>query len=98
MSEQPRFFDDLAGLAVGAVSAVTGLRDEIESLVRARTDDVIRKLNIVTHEEFDVLAAAYANVVSDRDAADAKLADMAHRLSTLEARLAALEAAPLVEN
>jgi hypothetical protein len=29
MAERPRFFDDLAGVAGGAISALAGLREEI---------------------------------------------------------------------
>ena len=41
MSERPRFFDDLAGVAGGAFSALAGLREEAEAMIRAqaRRDD-----------------------------------------------------------
>ena len=35
MSDRPKFFDDLAGVAGGAISALAGLRDEAEAMVRA---------------------------------------------------------------
>ncbi len=44
MSERPRFFDDLAGVAGGAISALAGLRGEAAALVRARIDETIRRL------------------------------------------------------
>ena len=42
MAERPRFFDDLAGVAGGAISALAGLREEVEALARARIDEAIR--------------------------------------------------------
>ena len=37
MSDRPRFFDDIAGVAGGAISALAGLREEAEAMMRART-------------------------------------------------------------
>ena len=33
MTERPRFFDDLAGVAGGAFSALAGLREEAEAVI-----------------------------------------------------------------
>ncbi len=51
MPDRPRFFDDLAGVAGGAISALTGLRQEAESIVRARLDVAIRARDLVRREE-----------------------------------------------
>ena len=32
MNDRPRFFDDLAGVASGAISALAGLRQEVEAM------------------------------------------------------------------
>ena len=56
MSDRPRFFDDLAGVAGGALSALAGLREEAEALVRARIDEAIRRLDLVRREEMEALA------------------------------------------
>ena len=44
MADRSRFFDDLAGVAGGAFSALAGLREELEATMRARIDEAIRKL------------------------------------------------------
>ncbi len=85
MADRPRLFDDLAGVAGGALSALTGLRDEAEALVRARVDEAIRKLDLIKREEFEAMAEMAANARAGQEAAEAKL-------EALEARLAALEA------
>jgi BMFP domain-containing protein YqiC len=89
MSERPRFFDDLAGVAGGAISALAGLREEAEALVRARTDEAIRKLDLVRREELDAVAEMAANARAGQEAAEAKLALVLARLDALEARAAA---------
>ena len=94
MSDRPRFFDDLAGVAGGAMSALAGLREEVEAMARARIDETIRKLELVRREEFDAMAEMAANARTGQEAAESRLTDALMRLSVLEARVAALEAAP----
>ena len=56
MSDRPRFFDDLAGVAGGAISALAGLRQEAEAIVRARLDEAIRALDLVRRDEYSRIA------------------------------------------
>ena len=91
MSERPRFFDDLAGVAGGALSALAGLREEIEALAKARIDEAIRRLELVRREEFDAMAELAANARSGQEAADAQVKDLLQRVAALEVRVAALE-------
>jgi len=84
MSDRPRFFDDLAGVAGGAISALAGLRDETEAIIRARVDETIRRLELVRREELDAVAALAARARAGQEAAEI-------RLAALEARLAKLE-------
>jgi hypothetical protein len=87
-------FDDLAGVAGGAISALAGLREEAEAMVRARMDEAIRRLDLVRREELDAMSEMAANARSGQEAAEAKLAAMETRLAVLEARVVALETAP----
>jgi BMFP domain-containing protein YqiC len=91
MSERPRFFDDLAGVAGGAISALAGLREEVEALARARIDEAIRRLDLVKREELDAVAELAANARAGQEAAEARLEDASQRLAALEVRIAALE-------
>ena len=86
MSDRPKFFDDLAGVAGGALSALAGLREEAESTMRARAEEVIRKLDLVRREDLEAVQEMAAN-------ARAAQAAMEARLTALEARLAAQSAA-----
>jgi BMFP domain-containing protein YqiC len=86
-NDRPRFFDDIAGVAGGAFSAFTGLRDEAEALMRARLDETIRKLDLVRREDLEAVQEMAANARAGQEAAEA-------RLAALEQRIAALEASP----
>ena len=85
MRERPRFFDDLAGVAGGAFSAVSGLGDELQAFIRARIDEAIARLALVRRDEFDAAHELAARARAGQEAAEA-------RIAALEARIAALEA------
>ena len=80
MAERPRFMDDLAGVAGGAFSALAGIREEAESMIRARVDEAIRKLDLVRREDLDAVMEMAANARAGQEAAEG-------RLVALEARL-----------
>lgn len=94
MSDRPRFFDDLAGVAGGAISALAGLREEAEAMIRARIDETIRRLDLVRREELEAMAEMASRARTGQEEAERRLAEVEMRLSTLEARLSGLENAP----
>jgi len=94
MTERPRIFDDLAGVAGGAFSALTGLRDEAEAMVRAKIDEAIRRLDLVKREELDAVQELAANARAGQEAAETELVALRERLSAVESRLSALETPP----
>lgn len=79
MTQRPKFFDDLAGVAGGAISALAGLKEELAALVKARVEEAVRRLDLVPREEFEAMAEVARRA---REQADA-----------LERRVAALEEA-----
>ncbi len=91
MSDRPRFFDDLAGVAGGAMSALAGMREEAEALMRSRLDEAIRKLDLVRRSELDAVQEMAANARAGQEAAEAQVATLESRLAALEARVGALE-------
>ncbi len=95
MAERPRFFDDLAGVAGGAMSALAGVRDEAEALFRARLDEALRKLDLVKREDVDAIAEMAARARQGQEDSEARLAAALARLDALEARVVALEARPV---
>ncbi len=94
MTERPKFFDDLAGVAGGAFSALAGVREEAESMIRARVDEAIRKLDLVKRDDLDAVQEMAANARAGQEAAEARLAAMEARLSALESAGSTASAAP----
>jgi len=79
MTDRPKFFDDLAGVAGGALSALNGLREELTALIKARVEETLTRLDLVRREEFEVVAELARRARAESEA--------------LAARVAALEAA-----
>ena len=86
MTERPRFFDDLAGVAGGAMSALAGLREEAESLVRARVDEAIRKLDLVRREDLEAVQEMAANARAGQQAAEARIAALEAKVAELSGK------------
>jgi BMFP domain-containing protein YqiC len=91
MTERPRFFDDIAGVAGGALSALAGVREEAEAVIRARVDETIRKLDLVRRADMEAVQELAANARAGQEAAEARVTEIQARLAALEERVAALE-------
>ena len=52
-----RFFDELGKLLTDAAGAAHGVRKEIEAIVRAQAERMLRDLDVVQREEFDAVKA-----------------------------------------
>ena len=88
MKERGRFMDDLAGVAQGAFSAFSGLRDEAEAVFTARVEAVIQKLDLARGEQLAAVQELAANARAGQEAAEAQLAALIRRVDALEAKLA----------
>jgi BMFP domain-containing protein YqiC len=73
MQTENRWFDDIARAANGALGALSGLRDEIESQVRSRVDNWLKAQNFVTREEFEAVKAMAAKARLENEELSARL-------------------------
>ncbi len=80
MQTSNRLLDDLARVATGAAGALSGVRQEIEQLVRARMERFLSEMDLVTREEFEAVEAMAA-------AARAEQERLEERVAALEAQL-----------
>ena len=55
MVNKNKILSDLSKFAVDAMGAFSGLKEEIETIVSLRVDKVIKKMNLVKKDEFEVL-------------------------------------------
>ena len=85
MQSQNPFFDDLTRMASGAMGALSGLRAEMESMMRQQFERLTASLDLVPREEFEVVQAMAQKAREEQEA-------LAARVAALEAKLAAAEA------
>jgi BMFP domain-containing protein YqiC len=76
MVERSKFFDDLAGVAGGAVSALAGLREELAAMVRARVDETVRRLDLVKREDFEAIAELAKRAREQAEALEIRVAKL----------------------
>lgn len=81
MQTQNRFFDDLARMAGGTLGLLTGLRTEVEAMVRQQMQRLLGDMQLVSREEFEAVKEMAAKARVEQEAAE-------KRLAALEAALA----------
>jgi BMFP domain-containing protein YqiC len=78
-------FDDLARVASGAFSTLSGMREEIETRIKERLERFAGEMDLATREELDAVKAMALKARAAQEEIDG-------RLSRLEASLAELHA------
>ena len=67
MANRNKILSDLSKFAVDAMGAFSGLREEIETIVSLRVDKIIKKMNLVKKDEFEVLKKLVQKLVIDNE-------------------------------
>ena len=80
MPNENRLFDDLARVATGALGALTGVRDEVETRMREQFERILARMNLVRREEFDAVQAMAAKARAEQEALAARVAELEARL------------------
>jgi BMFP domain-containing protein YqiC len=75
-----RVFDELARLMTDAAGAAQGVRREVETLMRAQAERLLRDMDVVPREEFEAVKAMARKAREENEA-------LAARLAALEAKL-----------
>lgn|SRR5512135_1858337 len=80
-----RFFDELGKLITDAAGAASGMRKEIESVVRSQAEHMLRGLDVVQREEFEAVKAMAQKAREENE-------QLKQRIALLEAVLDDIEA------
>ena len=67
MVNRNKILSDLSKFAVDAMSAFSGLKEEIETIVSLRVGKVIKKMNLVKKDEFEVLKKMVQKLIDDNE-------------------------------
>lgn len=80
MQTSNRILDDMAKVASGAVSAVTGLKGDAEGVLRRQVEKLLQDMDLVTREEFDAVKAMAAKARSEQEKLEARVAELEAQL------------------
>jgi BMFP domain-containing protein YqiC len=80
MAMDNRILDDLAKVASGALSGISGVKSEVEARLRQQFERILSGMDLVRREEFDAVKAMAAKARSEQE-------DLAARVAALEAKL-----------
>ena len=78
-----RFLDELAKLMTDAAGAAQGMRREVETLMRAQGERLLRDLDVVQREEFEAVKEMAAKACEENER-------LAARIAALESEIASL--------
>ena len=87
MQTDSHILDDVARVATGAMGAASGLKGELDALVKRRLETILARMDLVPRDEFDAVKEMAAKARSEGEA-------LAERVAELEARLATAEGGP----
>tara|TARA_Y100000768_G_C23674622_1_gene539340 strand:+ start:219 stop:503 length:285 start_codon:yes stop_codon:yes gene_type:complete len=66
MVNKNKILSDLSKFAVDAMGMFSGLKEEIETIVSIRVNKVIKKMNLVKKEDFDVLKKMVEKLIAEK--------------------------------
>ena len=81
MQTTGRLFDDIARVATGAAGALSGVREEVETLVKNRLERMIAEMDLVTRDEFEAVKAVAAKARTEQEKLEAKVAALEQALA-----------------
>jgi hypothetical protein len=94
MQSRNRILDDMARVASGAIGTATGLRGEVEALVRERLKRALGDMELVDREEFEAVKAMAAKARTEQERMAATIAELRAEIEALKGGLKAGGAKP----
>ena len=83
MQTQNPFFDDIARMAGGALGALSGLKAEVEQLVRQQFERLMAGADMVPRDEFEAVRALAIKARTEQEDLEARVAALEAKLATL---------------
>lgn len=89
-----KIFDDLAGVAGGAFSALTGLRNEAEAVFRSQAETMLQRLDLVRREDLDAAMELARRAREDAEGLAARVTVLEKLVAGMVSGASASPAAP----
>lgn len=82
MQGRERILDDVARVAGGTVSVLSGLQKQIKEEILTHIEDAAAKLDLVPREDFERLESMIAQAREEQEKQKQKIAELENRLAT----------------
>lgn len=76
MQTSNKFLDDLAKMANGAASAVTGVKSDIEGMARRRLEKMLAEQNLISRDEFEAVKLVAAKARSEQEKLEKRVKEL----------------------
>jgi BMFP domain-containing protein YqiC len=78
-----RFLDELSRLLTDAAGAAQGMRREVETLVKAQGERILRDMDVVQREEFEAVKEIAAKARDENERLSARVSELESELARL---------------
>lgn len=81
---QNRFYEDISRLMTDAAGVAQGASREVKNVFQHQLENIVREMNVVSREEFDVVKEMATQARLENETLKAELAVLNERLDKLE--------------
>jgi BMFP domain-containing protein YqiC len=78
-----RFLDELSKLLTDAAGAAQGMRREVETLMRAQGERILREMDVVQREEFEAVKEMAAKAREENERLSARIGELEAAIAEL---------------
>lgn len=81
-----RFFDELAKMMTDAAGAAQGMRREVETMMKAQGERILREMDVVRRDEFEAAKAMAQRAREENETLQARVAALEKELAALKSQ------------
>ena len=85
MQTSNRILDDLAKVANGAASTLSGFRSEVETFIHQQLQCLLKDADLVKREEFDAIKAVAVTARIEQEKLEARVKNLENKLTSTKA-------------
>jgi BMFP domain-containing protein YqiC len=85
MQTSNRILDDLAKVANGAASTLSGFRSEVETFIHQQLQRLLKDADLVKREEFDAIKAVAVTARIEQEKLEARVKNLENKLTSTKA-------------
>ena len=85
MQTSNRILDDLAKVANGAASTLSGMKSEVETFIHQQLKRLLKDADLVKREEFDVIKAVAVKARAEQEKLEVRIKNLEAKLTLTKA-------------